>query len=1423
MGALDLLKIPSLVRRSGEAASKAKPFYSTVDRAISEITQNKGSGEQFLGMILNKKGVKPQEIKDRGLDKLLTGKMTKADVQRIAAENPPPQVRESVLGEKGFQQEVDRRVEEEIGEVVRQNLSAMSPRDRANKFTLAEVEDKAWEREPKVRRQIEEEVRDEVGFATKYEDYTIPGGKNYREIKFQLPLGKEKIARDARFKEIADELVDATPEQFAALHAERTKLYNDHINNRAFLSSHYEEPNLLAHARVSDRTGPNGEKILHIEEIQSDWHQKARDLRKQKIKELIQGGASEEDATKAVPIEYGYQPADQDSQINALISKREAETSVPERMKMMEQIQDLQRIQESGVPDAPFKGNWHELVMKRLMDDAARNGYDKVLITPGARQVKRYPDPNKTPEEALRGFAGFYDDMLPRYLNSYGKDYGASVKPHSFSIEGEEIPLHAFDITPQMRGDIVEKGQSLYQMAPPAIGAGAMMEPEEKKRGGEIKASPKAFGQDALGRIGQVAEKLGISLQEAMGILAKEGNSPVKAFIGNMLLSDPLKSAGTALQDYTGTPREITADQPYSRLISGKGMNMRLVAQFAVPIGSSVASRAKAVAKGLPDAIRDAAVAAYGPGATAAYAMKPKGGNFLPEGTKAIEKLKPHPYAADDKKMYEAELEDLLRKEAEYPGRSTERIALEKDSIAEMDRNIALNQFIDKQLTRYVKNEMATPEDPIRALAEKGTLHFDAPQVNASDALDMKRQEFAAGNNERWGYGETRLAQNWEDAADSIINKVPARRYQNHQGNRFDMTNQPGWEWLSKVSPDTPLYGINNPSSVFGASVDSLGFNHLIDELRNATNPASGLPRELLLKPESLSRLSVPQAVERVAKINEWRASQKAEADLARARNPATVLHKEYPDKGYSWQELRLPENMELPEGYKVVKYEYPNKPTFFSVTDPKGITQHEGQASEVAALKAYAESKGHPALEDSLKYEGEQMGHCVGGYCPDVASGKSRIFSLRDAKGQPHVTIETRPSQSNRAFNEVNSGVPNPPDSIFQIKGKSNRAPNEEYLPYVQDFVRSGKWSDVGDLQNTGLYRKGDFIDEFTSDQLDSTGIGEYLNMDELKGLREGKPWKPIDRDPELDIDPNILPPMKRGGPVNQDAMNMAVWDKKVQHKQLGGGIKGVKAALNAGEEILRLKAAAKAAGVLPKGQQAVLSAAESNANLEKFLALSGETRRMYHGSKEPNIAEFKTRKDMTDESNMTGHYADERDAVFVSPEPDFTKNFSMMGYTDEGMAPTTYPVYVQIGKPFDFDNPEHLKKVKETYLDMYHNPESELFDPYMLPSERSMAVHSFNKRTDALPNDENNWARIENAQFQDVLKDVGFDSFYTRERGTKNLGVYEPNKIKSAIGNRGTYDIGESDMSKAKGGSVSQDVMRMAVMNKQLRKRHG
>ena len=44
---------------------------------------------------------------------------------------------------------------------------------------------------------------------------------------------------------------------------------------------------------------------------------------------------------------------------------------------------------------------------------------------------------------------------------------------------------------------------------------------------------------------------------------------------------------------------------------------------------------------------------------------------------------------------------------------------------------------------------------------------------------------------------------------------------------------------------------------------------------------------------------------------------------------------------------------------------------------------------------------------EHDLEIEGDLMGHCVGGYCDDVAEGIMTIYSLRDKRNKPHATIE--------------------------------------------------------------------------------------------------------------------------------------------------------------------------------------------------------------------------------------------------------------------------------------------------------------------------------------------------------------------------------------------------------------------------------
>jgi hypothetical protein len=67
-------------------------------------------------------------------------------------------------------------------------------------------------------------------------------------------------------------------------------------------------------------------------------------------------------------------------------------------------------------------------------------------------------------------------------------------------------------------------------------------------------------------------------------------------------------------------------------------------------------------------------------------------------------------------------------------------------------------------------------------------------------------------------------------------------------------------------------------SSIKGARND-LGFQHIVDELRNAMDPTTGLPNNLRIDPKDLDKITMPQAVERVARINDWRTEQAIRAE----------------------------------------------------------------------------------------------------------------------------------------------------------------------------------------------------------------------------------------------------------------------------------------------------------------------------------------------------------------------------------------------------------------------------------------------------------------------------------------------------------------------------------------------------------------
>ena len=537
-------------------------------------------------------------------------------------------------------------------------------------------------------------------------------------------------------------------------------------------------------------------------------------------------------------------------------------------------------------------------------------------------------------------------------------------------------------------------------------------------------------------------------------------------------------------------PLRGVSETPLGRAVTG-------ASQLAGGFYNGPGSPLRALAS-LPAAVKHGAGEfARAAGVPAVNVIKPKGGNWLSG-------------------YVERAVEPLKRDASGRPMAEASMYGYKPEVNPETE---AINQWLDRKLSKYIRNEMGTPEDPLRALADRGITHQEQNRLNTYNLDALEDARTRAGFPAE-GLAKTQAGREWEAAADYAILPDEAGVYLREPMLKTD-------PWLAKVPPETQVYGVDS------RAVPNM-FGHLTDELRNAVNPESGLPAHLLWKYQDLDKVTVPQAVQRVHDINEWRAAQKAEADLARANNAAAHLHKDYPEAGFRWVELKKPT-------------EFPDEEITGKLGEAYRNMSPEGQA---AVREDFLRQRGVAALEDALKYEGETMGHCVGGYCNEVAEGRSRIFSLRDSKGRPHVTIETAPSsrinmarleegnargmdfedalfEAEMRFPELGrwtgeadynnpeldaflqKNVPeiynkyikpaDPLPEIVQIKGKANRAPNDEYLPYVQDFVRSGQWSRVGDLENAGLIALEPQSDIAQRLQRAGREVPKYINDSEL------------------------------------------------------------------------------------------------------------------------------------------------------------------------------------------------------------------------------------------------------------------------------------------------------------------------------------
>jgi hypothetical protein len=238
---------------------------------------------------------------------------------------------------------------------------------------------------------------------TKHSQWQLPGGSNYGEtlltlppkasdipgwkivphpsgegFALQNPSGEYKLAGpDYRYP--------GRPLQWKTRgRAEQGGMAVYNRDQENYTSSHWEEPNVLLHTRHNDRVipGPNGELLnsLHLEEIQSDWHQAGRKRGYATPGNETFSVEKTGDTWRVLNNRTGMVPY---SNIRSEVEARERAAAYN---------------QGSGkVPDAPFKTTWSDLALKRMLHRAAtdRNPdgsykYDAMSWTPGQEQADRY-------------------------------------------------------------------------------------------------------------------------------------------------------------------------------------------------------------------------------------------------------------------------------------------------------------------------------------------------------------------------------------------------------------------------------------------------------------------------------------------------------------------------------------------------------------------------------------------------------------------------------------------------------------------------------------------------------------------------------------------------------------------------------------------------------------------------------------------------------------------------------------------------------------------------------------------------------------------------------------------------------------------------------------------------------------------------
>ena len=358
-------------------------FYSPLEKIINETKFEKLPAKQWVD-----KFAKGEEAKLTGLTDWLNqqqGSVSKADIQKYLKDN-----RISVV-------EVVKGAEKK--QVKYKQLSDMPNAiygyaerfiETGDKKFLNEIEKEGYTIHYDNNGEVDYFTKEDKTFVTdltKFSQYQLEGEKeNYKEILVTLPSKNPLQQKVLDLEKVYEQ--DGSNYNLREL--EEAKRDLEKSKTPSFRSSHFDEPNILVHLRMNTRTDADGNKVLFLEEVQSDWGQKGKKegfeeieypliLKRNGVEKIWDELANEYDEYPRYDVFLGKE------QVDVIFTNDTVE-------KWKEKNKD-KYYKKTGVVSAPFVTDtnaWTKLGLKVALKEAVKQGADKIAWSTGTQQFDRW-------------------------------------------------------------------------------------------------------------------------------------------------------------------------------------------------------------------------------------------------------------------------------------------------------------------------------------------------------------------------------------------------------------------------------------------------------------------------------------------------------------------------------------------------------------------------------------------------------------------------------------------------------------------------------------------------------------------------------------------------------------------------------------------------------------------------------------------------------------------------------------------------------------------------------------------------------------------------------------------------------------------------------------------------------------------------